>query len=142
MCYSVIVDHQRSPSGKGKMEAVESASKAQEDEKIVVNGFTTQTIYALRTAFEELGKLLDSRLESHLSVSSSNSSSSSSVVIIVVVVVVVVAVIVVMSIMIKLRVRKEPMRTVTIASTGTHFPPPSFLHFLLSLRLWLPSNHP
>lgn len=55
-------------TGKTKLAAVEEASERQEALQVVANGFTVQTIYSLRTAFEELGKLLDARLDSHLAV--------------------------------------------------------------------------
>ncbi len=54
-------------TGREQMAQVEQASAAQEEAGVVANGFTTDTIYSLRKAFEELEKLLDARLEDHLS---------------------------------------------------------------------------
>ena len=53
-------------AGREKLAAAEAASAAQEAAGVVSNGLVPETIHSLRTAFEELGKLLGARWEDHM----------------------------------------------------------------------------
>lgn len=48
--------------GKTLMASVESASAEQEAAGVVANGFVTDTVYSLRKAYEDLGKLLEAQI--------------------------------------------------------------------------------
>ena len=55
-------EYERGGREGGRMVVVEAASEEQEAVGVVANGFVTDTVYSLRKEYEELGKLLEARL--------------------------------------------------------------------------------